>query len=323
MSSLRKKLLEPGGFVSLYGTTPPRANASPERVATTIEKLSGRVAQLPLDGLVIYDVQDEGDRVDDPRPFPFLPTLDSRVYAKQLQEQLGFSTVVYKCVANVPKEQWDNWLQESRSTYSVENLSLVGKPSTTADDNGLSLSQATLEASTHPADFALGGVAIAERHANGKSEARRIIRKTENGCHYFISQAVYHAQTSIRLLSDYAQVCEAEGRAPARIILTFVPCGREKTMDFMEWLGIKITPETRQSILNANNPLEKSIEICCNNLRAILEQPYAHTLPLGVNVESVSIHKDEIDASIDLFHALQEVVRREYSEQLAPVDKAG
>jgi hypothetical protein len=31
-------------------------------------------------------------------------------------------------------------------------------------------------------------------------------------------------------------------------------------------------------------------------------------LPLGVNVESVSINRDEIDASIDLFHALREVM---------------
>jgi len=31
-------------------------------------------------------------------------------------------------------------------------------------------------------------------------------------------------------------------------------------------------------------------------------------LPLGINVESVSINRDEIDASIDLFHALREVL---------------
>jgi hypothetical protein len=31
-------------------------------------------------------------------------------------------------------------------------------------------------------------------------------------------------------------------------------------------------------------------------------------VPLGVNVESVSINRDEIDASVDLFHALREVL---------------
>jgi len=33
-------------------------------------------------------------------------------------------------------------------------------------------------------------------------------------------------------------------------------------------------------------------------------------VPLGVNVESVSINRDEIDASVDLCHALREVVQR-------------
>jgi hypothetical protein len=43
-------------------------------------------------------------------------------------------------------------------------------------------------------------------------------------------------------------------------------------------------------------------------LSAILDQEYAQHLPLGINVESVSINREEIDASIDLFHALQNVL---------------
>jgi hypothetical protein len=35
----------------------------------------------------------------------------------------------------------------------------------------------------------------------------------------------------------------------------------------------------------------------------------AREIPLGVNVESVSINRDEIDASVDLLHALSEVMR--------------
>lgn len=312
-TSLREKLLTPGGFVSLYGTTPPRADASPARIESAAEKLTGRIAQLPLDGVVVYDVQEEATRTDDPRPFPFLPTLDSRLYAKRLQERAGHETIVYKCVAVEPQTRWAHWLDESQNEYNLQNLSLVGKASGEAQDQGLSLSMATRMAAAHPANFALGGVVIAERHMNGVSEAERIRRKSRNGCNYFISQAVYHAETTIGLLRDYARLCAEEGQTPARIMLTFVPCGREKTMAFMRWLGIKITPETAQSILSSSTPLSRSIEICCNNLRAVLEQPYVDTLSLGLNVESVSIHKDEIDASIDLFHALQEVVHGEYN----------
>jgi hypothetical protein len=57
-------------------------------------------------------------------------------------------------------------------------------------------------------------------------------------------------------------------------------------------------------------PGTQSIEICCASLRQILEQKYVAELALGVNTESVSINKDEIDASIDLFHALKQVLDR-------------
>ena len=81
-------------------------------------------------------------------------------------------------------------------------------------------------------------------------------------------------------------------------------------MAFMKWLGIDIPVETERAILGASSPLRKSIEICSANLKQVLEQEYATELPLGINTESVSINKDEIDASVDLFHALKEVLDR-------------
>jgi hypothetical protein len=80
-------------------------------------------------------------------------------------------------------------------------------------------------------------------------------------------------------------------------------------MAFLNWLGVRIPPETARSILGAASPLAKSIEICRDNLRRILDHPYAREIPLGVNVESVSINRDEIDASVDLVCALSEVMQ--------------
>jgi 5,10-methylenetetrahydrofolate reductase len=171
----------------------------------------------------------------------------------------------------------------------------------------MSLAQATRLAAFHPASLALGGVAIAERHRAGHSESERLHRKTAAGCRFFISQAVYHPETTIRLLADYAADCRRRGVAPQRIILTFVPCGRPKTLEFIRWLGVRIDPAVAASILDDPTPLTRSLAICRDHLRAILDQPYADTLPLGVNVESVSIYRDEIDASVDLVHALREV----------------
>jgi hypothetical protein len=80
-------------------------------------------------------------------------------------------------------------------------------------------------------------------------------------------------------------------------------------------LGVHIPLETETAILGAANPIAKSIEICRDNLRRILDHEYARQLPLGINVESVSINRDEIDASIDLFRALERVVRERFGER--------
>ena len=81
-----------------------------------------------------------------------------------------------------------------------------------------------------------------------------------------------------------------------------------KSIAFIKWLGIAIPNETEQAIVTAPAPLSKSIDICTANLRQILNSVDVD-LPLGVNAESVSINRDEIDASIDLFLALSEIVQ--------------
>lgn len=306
--NLQKKLLDPKHFVAFYGTTAPRADTSPERVLKTADKLSQRISALPLDGLVVYDVQDEQGRSSEPRPFPFLPTLDSRIYAKILHERTAHSIITYKAITGILADQWEPWLTETQRDYGINYLSLVGAASSQTPTD-LSLSQATQIAAAHPGGFTLGGVVIAERHNLNhnppKNEGERLLHKVKNGCSFFISQAIYNADTTIRLLKDYHQLCQRQGIAPTRIILTFIPCGRAKTLEFIQWLGVAIKQDDIQAILAAPTPVAKSIEICCQNLRAILDQEYAQHLPLGINVESVSINREEIDASIDLFHALQ------------------
>ncbi len=293
----------------MYGTTPPRADAGAVAVMRAAERLAERVRGLPLDGLVVYDVQDEAGRTSVPRPFPFLPTIDPCAYSRRLRELTGKQTVTYKCVADMTEARWASWLTETRRDYGIDHLSLVGLPSSRGVTSTLPLSRAMQLAAAHPANFTLGGVVIAERHGQGRSESRRMLQKAADGCSFFISQAVYDAGTTIRLLTDYVQDCAREGVTPKRVILTFVPCGRAKTLEFIRWLGITVADATAAAILADTSPLGKSIEICSHHLRAILSQNYTRTIPLGLNIESVSIYRDEIDASIELHHALHDVVR--------------
>jgi hypothetical protein len=283
--------------VLLYGTTPPRAGSAPEAVQAAAGKLAARLSGLPLDGVVVYDIQDETGRTEYARPFPFTGTIDPRAYAKAL----GMPTIIYKALGTLDEAAWKAWLEETAPDHSL--VSVVGRP-TAGVRYALPLSRAIRLAAAHPAGFTVGGVAIAERHTAERSESARLLAKSIEGCGYFISQTVYHAEASVRLLADYARDCRGAGVKPRRIVLTFAPVGREKTMAFLNWLGVRIPPETARTILGAASPLAKSIEICRDNLRRILDQPYAREIPLGINIESVSINKDEIDASVDLFHAL-------------------
>ncbi len=306
---LQEKLHDPRSTVLLYGTTPPRESSEEDAVRSAADKLAARLAPLPLDGIVVYDIQDESGRTDQPRPFPFSGTIDPRRYSSLLAARTGRPAITYKCVGALDEAAWQHWLAEAARDHGVRFLSIVGRP-TSGVRYALTLSKAIRLAAAHPAGFVVGGVAIAERHTAERSESARLLAKGIEGCGYFISQTVYHADASERLLADYARDCRGAGVAPRRMVLTFSPVGREKTMAFLNWLGVRIPPGTARSILGAPNPLAKSIEICRENLRRILDHPYAREIPLGVNVESVSINRDEIDASVDLVHALSEVMQQ-------------
>jgi hypothetical protein len=299
---LQSKLLDPSQQVLLYGTTPPRAGTPPDEIDSAADKLAARLAGLPLDGVVVYDIQDETGRTSQPRPFPFVGTVDPREYATHFR----LPTIVYKALGMMPEANWRAWLAETRG-MGVEVLSIVGRPASGVK-YPLPLSRAIRIASGPSTGLTIGGVVIAERHDEQRSESARLLAKGIEGCGYFISQTVYQPAPTQRLLADYLRDCRGAGTTPKRVILTFAPCGREKTLGFLRWLGVNVSADTERAILGAPNPLARSIGICRDNLRRILDGAYASHIPLGINVESVSINRDEIDASIDLFHALQEVL---------------
>ena len=304
---LKAKLFDARQSVLLYGTTPPRVGSNDEAVRAAAEKLVERLRRLPIDGVVVYDIQDESRRIAAPRPFAFTGTIDPRAYSRLLAQLTGKPSINYKCVGTMDEAAWDQWLSQTARDYGIGFLSIVGRPASGAG-YPLPLSRAIRLAAEHRERFTVGGVVIAERHTEERSESARMLAKSLQGCGYFISQTVYHPHATERLLRDYLRDCRGAGVEPRRVVLTFSPAGREKTLAFLQWLGVKVPTETRRAILGAASPLAQSIEICRGNLRRILEHDYAGGIPLGINVESVSINKDEIDASVDLFHALNEIL---------------
>lgn len=312
--SLQQKITDPRQGVYLIGTTPPKADTAMDKTTRIAKKLLARLNEVEYDGLIVYDIQDESSRMATERPFPFHSTLDPREYGQLLRELARQEVITYKSVAQRDADTFKRWLTETAEDYQLTNLILVGSPSSEGEIK-LSLSDAYQHLAEHNADFYLGGVAIAERHAKKGNEHLRLIEKSAQGCTFFISQAVYNAQATIDLLTSYARSCKQQGIAPSRIILTFTPCGGEQTLEFMQWLGISVPEGCKYRILDAENPLNESIKMCRDNLQQILLHCSALDIPLGLNVESLTNRREEIDASIRLFRLLKALMELHLAEK--------
>ncbi|MDO7086702.1 hypothetical protein WNY51_08470 [Pseudocolwellia sp. AS88] len=290
--------------VYFIGTTPPKSDTPLEEVESIAGKLLERVSDIDFDGLIVYDIQDENSRTSKPRPFPFKSTHDTRLYSSLLNKKSKRPVITYKSVIQSDAEAFDEWANEAWETYGVKDVVLVGSPSK-KNNISLSLENAYKTLVNNQHDFFIGGVTIAERHASKGNEHERLIEKHHQGCNFFISQAIYNPQATIDMLTRYAIECKNEGVKPQRLILTFSPCGSKKTLEFIDWLGVSVPEATSLRILNANNSLYESIRICVNSLQQILDAVLPYDLPLGLNIESLTNRKEEIDGSILLYKLLR------------------
>lgn len=303
-TSLADKLSARTSGICLYGLAPPKQATPPDQLEAIVAQQLVRLGSLPVDGLIVYDIQDEADRVATPRPFPFLPTLDPEAYAHEHLGRLAVPKIVYRCVNRDTPDGFVRWLEAGNAAATQRLATLVGAPSNRAHA-GLSLTDAYTLARQHAPNLLLGGIAIAERHARRLDEHERILAKTEQGCRFFVTQAVYDVTSTKSLLSDYAIAVREKGGVPLPIMLTFAPCGSLKTLAFMKWLGVAFPRWLENELRFATDPLAKSLELCERIFAEVWDYAREKGMPLGVNVESVSIRKAEIEASVELLQRLR------------------
>jgi 5,10-methylenetetrahydrofolate reductase len=300
--------------VYFIGTTPPKNDTPLDAIETIAEKLLDRVSDIDYDGLIVYDIQDEDSRTSKPRPFPFKLTHDTRLYSSLLNKKSSRPVITYKSVVQSDGDSFNQWANEAWQEYGIKDVVLVGSPS---KNNSISLPLAdaykTLVDNEH--DFFIGGVTIAERHASKGNEHQRLIEKHKQGCNFFISQAIYNPQATIDMLTRYAIECKQQGIKPQRLILTFSPCGSKKTLEFIEWLGVNVPEATSLRILHSDSPLYESIRICTNSLQQILDAVIPYDLPLGLNIESLTNRKEEIDGSILLYKLLRSTMENSLAKK--------
>jgi hypothetical protein len=291
----------------LFAVTPPRLTTSAEEAAEIGRVTLERLRPLPIDGLVLYDIDDESDRNPEERPFPFLPTMDPADYLCRDLAGLAVPAVVYRAVGKYPEDRLRSWLEEQDPSRA---LTVFVGPSSREKAVRTSLARAyELRGEVRP-ELPLGGVAIAERHARQGDEHLRLIARQGTGCSFFITQIVFDVNAAKDLISDYHHECAAQGLAPAPIVLSFSVCGSLKTLEFLRWLGVNVPRWIENELRHADDTLEASFEQAVATAVDLIAFCRRLGVPFGLNVESVSIRKVEIDASIRLAARLGAELRR-------------
>lgn len=285
-----------------YGITPPKAKYTEEKILEIAERQTMLIRKMDIDALILYDIQDESDRTPDNRPYPFLPTLDPVVYSKIYLKNIHIPKIHFRCVGNYLPEQLEKELIEEEKDHYV----FVGASSRTQKVK-MRLEEAY--AIARNTNITMGGIMIPERHQKKNDEHLRIKNKIDRGCNFFISQVVYHSEASKNFLSDYFYFCENNGMTMKPIIFTLSLCGSPKTLDFLKWLGVSIPKWVENDLINSPDILQKSFDISHNIFHELNGFAQEKNIPIGFNIESVAIKKDEIEASTELLRKISNEYR--------------
>lgn len=285
-----------GDFV-LFAVTPPRRSTPAERLPEIARATVERLEHLDLDGLVLYDIDDESSRNPVERPFPFSPTVDPASYRTEHLGQWRTPVIVYRAVGKYQREDLQAWIAEQnpQRTLSV----MVGAASSGATPSVTLGDAQALSAEVNP-DLLLGGVAIPERHSRRENEHLRLIAKQEAGCRFFVTQVVYDLNAAKNLVSDYRYECAERGLTPVPIVFTFSVCGSMKTLEFLRWLGVDVPRWIENDLRHTTDPLAASLEQAAATAIELVDFCRRLGVPFGLNVESVSIRREEIEASVEL-----------------------
>jgi hypothetical protein len=292
-------------FKLLYGLTPPKLSTPPEKVRSLAEAQMARVLALGVDAVVLYDLQDESSRVPEARPFPFAKTIDPIDYARDAFAALKTPKIVYRCVGNYSEERLARDLADMGRGPTVFVGAASAKQAT-----AMSVDQAYALRRKHNPALVLGGVAIPERHLVKRDEHLRVARKVREGCSFFITQCVYNVQAAKDFLSDYYFHCCNEETATVPIIFTLTPCGSQKTLAFMRWLGISVPRWLENELTHSPSILDHSLRACERIFAELQDFANEKRIPIGFNVESIALRKEEIDASVALATTIREQLLR-------------
>jgi Methylenetetrahydrofolate reductase len=304
---LIRRIEDGRGEFLLFALTPPRLATDRDTAQEIADTTVARLRPLGLDGLILYDIDDETERTAAERPFPFIPTLDPADFLADHLATWPTAVIVYRAVGKYAPEDLRAWLsaQDPARLMTV----LVGAASNSARGRTSLVCAQALRREANPA-LLLGGVAIPERHRRRDDEHLRLLAKQDAGCRFFVTQVVYDINAAKNLVSDYHYACEARGISHAPLVFTFSVCGSLKTLDFLRWLGVDVPRWIENELKHATDPLVASYKQALATATDLMAYCRELGVPFGINVESVSIRRVEIEAAVQLAQELRTQLER-------------
>lgn len=287
--------------IILYGITPPKKETSEDKINEISSRQIQRLQSLNIDGLILYDIQDEKSRTSEERPFPFMETIDPFVYSQDYLTSLSIPKVIYRSVGKYSRSELSEFLKQASPE---NNMTVFVGASSKSQKINLSINDAYKLKPGMNAELLLGGVTIPERHQSKADEHIRVFSKISKGCSFFVSQGVYDVNASKSFLSDYYYYGQEQEIPLVPILFTLTPCGSHKTLQFMKWLGIGIPKWLENELVHSNDILQKSISFSEQAWEELKDFAGEKGIPIGCNIESVAIKKLEVEASIELLRKI-------------------
>jgi hypothetical protein len=294
----------PGRGILTLGLTPPRRSATPGQVKEIAAATLARLAPLDVDGVILYDIDDESDRTDAERPFPYLPTMDPAVFQADYLSELEHPAIIYRATGKYGEAELREWLGAGPDPGATVFVGASSREKTVRT----TLARAHELRSQLRPDLPVGGVVITERYKQRRDEHRRMLAKQERGVTFFVSQVVYDADATKSLLSDYFYAAAEQGTPVRPVIFTLSVCGSLRTLAFLQWLGVDVPRWLENSLVHSPDPLARSYAHCLAVAEQLIEFCEDLGVPYGFNVESVSIRRVEIEAAVELATRVRELL---------------
>ena len=189
----------------------PRRGAAPrtERVKEIAAVTLDRLAPLDLDGLILYDIDDESDRNPSERPFPYPADNGPGPLPRRASRWLGPPDGHLPLRRQVPRGRPARLARRLRRRPGAQRLRRRRRPAPSRCAPTCA-APTPLRQEVRP-DLPLGGVVIGERHTRGGDEHLRMLAKQDRGCTFFVSQVVYDVNETKNLVSDYFYECAGPG----------------------------------------------------------------------------------------------------------------